>query len=452
MKALGIALTKITSKFGLLSQKACIRLATETGYKLVDTEKQLGRTLNVNEIKSVFEEVLPKKCRPKILSTADEYRQFVGRDTANPPFALGCAFPYAKFKSPIWLNTELFPKSANKNSTIAHELEHALEANHRPASIICKNLLNLRYSIMSKISDVDTFSYEVYNPIRDKIEWNIKGPVIKCMNSNNSLNCLPKIADIAKQCGKTKGEFINELRSIVEEAGLSGKNKGLGTFFALKDLENIMRIETPAYKVGGAIKEYSANFKEGVYSYVTGYAEIYKETKKILRSERKLYFKNLLLGRLKKPNIYLREKDVLQYAQTKEDKAILKEILGELDSPQKYTLIKTLYKAEENPNNIKKLKSFLEATKDLPNGGYKNYLDNINIMGIDSKMLSNPDFIKIINIQKDKKPYIISDYMMKRVTSLPDEQLKKLAQLAELEDKSEFFSFWESLSKYTKNL
>ena len=72
VKALGMALTKLTSRFGVLSKKACVRLATETGYKLVDTTKQIGRPLNIKEIESVFAETLPKKCRPQIITKTED--------------------------------------------------------------------------------------------------------------------------------------------------------------------------------------------------------------------------------------------------------------------------------------------------------------------------------------------------------------------------------------------
>ena len=34
--AFGIAVTNLTSRFGIVSRKAAMRIATETGYKLVD--------------------------------------------------------------------------------------------------------------------------------------------------------------------------------------------------------------------------------------------------------------------------------------------------------------------------------------------------------------------------------------------------------------------------------
>ena len=70
--ALGIALTNLTSKAGILSRKACMRYAEETGKKLVDKSRELGRNLNQTEVEQVFAEHLPKRCIPKILSTQEQ--------------------------------------------------------------------------------------------------------------------------------------------------------------------------------------------------------------------------------------------------------------------------------------------------------------------------------------------------------------------------------------------
>ena len=62
--AFGLAITNLTSKFGVLSRKACIRLATETGEKVLAKKGELGRNLNKEELEQVFSEILPKACRP----------------------------------------------------------------------------------------------------------------------------------------------------------------------------------------------------------------------------------------------------------------------------------------------------------------------------------------------------------------------------------------------------
>ena len=55
---IGLAITALTSKVGILSRKASIRLATETGEKVLARKGELGRNLNVEEIEQVFAEVL----------------------------------------------------------------------------------------------------------------------------------------------------------------------------------------------------------------------------------------------------------------------------------------------------------------------------------------------------------------------------------------------------------
>ena len=51
---LGIAITNLTSKFGVLSRKVSVRLATETGEKALERSRQLGRKLNKEEVEQVF--------------------------------------------------------------------------------------------------------------------------------------------------------------------------------------------------------------------------------------------------------------------------------------------------------------------------------------------------------------------------------------------------------------
>lgn len=64
--AFGIAVTNLTSRFGIVSRKAAMRIATETGYKLVDKSREVGRLLNKEEVEQVFK-TLPKRLRPKTL-------------------------------------------------------------------------------------------------------------------------------------------------------------------------------------------------------------------------------------------------------------------------------------------------------------------------------------------------------------------------------------------------
>ena len=80
---LGLAITNLTSKVGILSRKASIRLATETGEKVLQRKGELGRNLNSEEIEQVFAEVLPKRCRPKIITTEEEVRECLKREGLN---------------------------------------------------------------------------------------------------------------------------------------------------------------------------------------------------------------------------------------------------------------------------------------------------------------------------------------------------------------------------------
>ena len=135
MSAIGFAITKLTSQFGLLSRKASIRLATETGKKLVDKTNQVGRALNKSEIEDVFVETLPKRCRPKILTEKAEVKEQFRKLGMSDEMAeiqmenaAAGAIPNGMGKRSIYL--PLQEMEAEIPSLSAHELEHALESNN----------------------------------------------------------------------------------------------------------------------------------------------------------------------------------------------------------------------------------------------------------------------------------------------------------------------------------
>ena len=155
--AFGLAITNLTSKFGILSRKACIRIATETGKKVADKSKEVGRMVNKEEIEQIFAQTVPKRCRPKLLTTNEEAID-VFRRTGHTeeeingymhlPFA-AAVLENGTRRYPMWipferLKTEIPELQMFMSSTVGHELEHALEKNNRIVDIFRRKLSGIK--------------------------------------------------------------------------------------------------------------------------------------------------------------------------------------------------------------------------------------------------------------------------------------------------------------------
>ena len=116
---IGVAITELTSRVGLLSRKASMRLAKETGIKLVDKTREVGRALNKGEIEEVFAQNLPKRCKPTLVTTPEEGVPFMvntgyTREEALKQLGqpgLGAAnIPNGTAKRPIYVPMDLYPE------------------------------------------------------------------------------------------------------------------------------------------------------------------------------------------------------------------------------------------------------------------------------------------------------------------------------------------------------
>lgn len=274
MTAIGKLVTCVTTKFGLCSRKAAMRIATETGEKLVDESTRLGRSLNLQEIESVFNQCIPKKIRPKILTSKEEFakealKRGVLQETAeqiyNNPYMVGAATTIGRKKAAIFLNfdnniinqaseiTGIAP-TVFQNSMIAHELEHALEYNGRFKKILERKILN---------------------PLKLALKKDKKA-FMKQINEDN----LKFQSTLQTRAGETyfnnPKSFGDTIKSLVQELANGSKEK-------IRLYKRIIDVETPAYIAGNnvekyALKEQNSPILQGII------ADIYKKTGEILKN------------------------------------------------------------------------------------------------------------------------------------------------------------------------
>ena len=228
MQGLGKLVTNCFSKFGLCSRKAAIRLATETGQVLVDKSAKLGRDLTTSEVESIFKQTLPKRLRPKIITSAEQgAREWSNRTKMTIQEseglidnAAGCVFMAGRKKSPMLINPKEIPffnpSTVDKCALYAHELEHALEYNCRPLWIIKRKFLE-----PLKLLTKDKAKYH-----RD----------INNLGLNFQLS-LPQ-------------NNSNNYEQIIKELTHGNKTK-------IKTLKQFMDIEIPAYTTGNNVEKYA---------------------------------------------------------------------------------------------------------------------------------------------------------------------------------------------------
>ena len=444
---LGIAITNLTSKVGILSRRASIRLATETGKKLVDKSREVGRILQPEEIQEVFTQTLPKKCRPKIIST-EEVQPYLERhgldekqkkELMESTKMMGAAtVSNLTKKSVIWLPYEklsALPIGIEPivNSAVAHELEHALEANHRFTRIIQRKFKKIQLDI-GKFFDKN---YVEKEKLREcgvhEFENQLQLEFLGCItpgSGNLAMKCEPGLEEVGQflNIGGQKG-MEHKIRAKMRNIYASAENQGSETDKRLRILRLWMDKEEPAYKVTGDVDRYGFNMKEGEVSINTGIANGYKAAKKIALKERLLYWKNKLFCKMKKPNVYMSDKDLMRYASTKEEKNMMNELIQNMDSKQKGKLIKFLYANEGKPNTIENIKKFLDETKVNGESLYINDLEKLE--GISTDVLANPDFQKIARLtygENAGNPVYIYD--LKSISQAKPARIAEFAKIA----------------------
>lgn len=454
----GIAITNLTSKVGILSRKASIRLATETGEKVLQRKGELGRNLNSEEIEQVFAEVLPKRCRPKIITTEEEVRECLKREGLNDKQIneqlQGCKNNYMAAatvfngtnKYPIfmpeegqsWIPDVLKPYlELMAPANIAHETEHALEKNCRFIDTIKRKTSNIK-KFFGKLFDknyienlnnreisVHHFEGQMQKSLHPIKEVNPKTGITK-------LSCEPTVESMSEKIGGIG--LVENLRQIMRKNYASGVNQGSEQNKRFNLMSYWMDMEHPAYKVTGKIEEKILGLKNGEHSLYTGVSKAYEVAKQVAKQERRTYWINKLMSRLKKPNIYLADKDILRHASNKEEKEILTQMISCMEKEEKEALIRFLSSTEGQKNQIKSLYQFLEATKVDGKPLYTNfeYLE-----GISPEILNNPDFIKIAKLSNASfNGTSVYKWALKDIAKCTPEQIKEFAKIADTKEVS----------------
>jgi len=455
---LGIAITNLTSKAGILSRKASIRLATEVGEKVLQRKGELGRNLNAEEIEQVFAEVLPKKCRPKIITTEAEVRECLKRDGLNEEQInaqiSGCKKNYMAAaivfngirKYPIYMPTEgeaWIPSAlkpyldAMAPATVAHETEHALEKNCRIFDIFKRQTSGIKKffgklfdkNYMENLSNREVAIHNFEGEMQKKLQ-----PIADVDAAKSGIvkmNCEPTVESISEQLGG-EGKLVENLRQIMRENYASGLNKGSEQNKRFKLMSYWMDMERPAYEVTGKMEEKIYGLKEGENGINTGIAKGYEAARKIAKQERRTYWINKILGRLKKPNVYVTDKDILRHATSKEEKEILTKMIANMEEEQKISLIRFLSANQGQKSPIKSLHQFLEATKIDGKPLYTNleYLE-----GISPEILTNPDFIKIAKLSDASFSGTAAyKWALKDIAQCTPEQIREFAKIADTKE------------------
>ena len=416
LSSLGITITKLTSKFGILSRKACVRIATEAGTKAVDKSKELGRMLNKKEIEQIFVETVPKKCRPKLLTsnqeaidvfrrtghTEDEIKEFM-----SLPFG-AAVLENGKRKWPIWIPFEKFrtelPKQMEMlmSSTIGHELEHALEKNNRVIEILRRKTTGIKETVC-KFFDKNYKHRVCEREIEiHKFETEIQMVLLDCFDRKlGKFVCEPKIESIDKYLKEKNGiGLIERLRKFLHKNYANPQNSGSEQLRRFNKINFWLDMEKPAYQVTGTVDRYYFGIPNGETFITESISKGYEAAIDIVKKDRISYLKNLLFGKLKKPNIFATDNDILKYARTTNEKQVLEQLISGLNKDQKRKLIKVLYSYEGQPEAIKTIKTFLNKTTIK---GNNIYLDKLELFeGINSQLLTNPNFIKIAKLANSK--------------------------------------------------
>ena len=173
------------------------------------------------------------------------------------------------------------------------------------------------------------------------------------------MNCEPTVESISEKIsGSGQGDLTDIVRTIMRKNCASAVNQGSENNQRLKLLRYWTDMERPAYEITGKMERKIYNLKDGEYGINAGIAKGYETAIKVAKQERRQYWINKLLGRLKKPNIYATDKDSFRYASTGDEKTILTQMIQGMDKETKSDLIRILYSNQEQKNLIQNYLNF----------------------------------------------------------------------------------------------
>lgn len=438
MSSFGKFVTSVTSKFGVISRKAAVRLATETGMAIVDEGARLGRKLTVDEMHSVMKATLPKRCCPNLLHTREEVAQQLAnagfgdiqkaRQAANNPNLMGGCVGNGSKKTTIFVQTHPLLPAQYEYSKFAHELEHALETNNRLKGIWMRKTAPLRMLFLK--FRMGTKNFQELQQLGQASSSRFQVELQKAHNTvlgqgNPVLSGFPSSESLMQLNGKTEGRYFAGIRNVLNQFA-NGKVKGSENNRLLSHLRKVMDSEIPAYTVDGKVLEYAQCLKAGQYSVSTGTAVLYRDAQKVIRQEQKLYWFNKFFGKLRKPTIFHTQKDLINLARNKEERKILESIAKNMSTDNQKMLFTTL---KSKPNSLANIKVFRDAT--MVNGKSL-YDDSLNaIMDLDPKLLDNPDFVKLMRLQAPTFGYPAYGDSLQELAKTSPEKLKQFASIAD---------------------
>ncbi len=438
MSSFGKLITTATSRFGILSRKAAIRLATETGKALVDEGVRLGRKLTVDEMASVMTTKLPKRCRPKLLHTREEIAQQLAnagygdiqkaRQAANNPNMMGGCVGNGSKKTTIFVQSHPAIPAQYEYSKFAHELEHALETNNRLNGIWMRKTTPLRKLFLKFRMGTKNFQelQELGQTSSVKFQVELQSTYKTLLGQGNPvLSGTPTSDNLMQLNGKTKERYFAGIRQILNHYA-NGKVKGSQNNKLLSFLNKVIDREIPAYTVDGKVLEYAQGLKTGQYSVSTGTAVLYKDAQKVIQQERKLYWFNKIFRKLRKPTVFQTEKDLINLAQNKEERKIIESIAKNMNTDKQKMLFATL---KSNPKSLKNIQLFRKASMVNDKSLYDDSLSAI--MDLNPKLLENPDFVKLFKIQSPTFGYPVYSDSLHALANTSPNKLKQFASIAD---------------------
>ena len=419
---------------GLASRKQCIKMATNTGKELVDLMQSTGRNLTKADIDSVFERTLPKGFAPKIITEREElipyfvktgHTQETAKMQAFHPNMGAGTIPNGAGKRVVYLPLiqEGEKPLGREIALYAHELEHALEANHRIGKILSRKFNAPLIKILKKLKSgyLELINGIGLNSIKFECELQMANntgmgysPIV--------LNCADSIDELIRLNGKTRENQTEMVQNIIKK--YADKNsKCSENSSILKLLRKRMELEIPAYTVEGEVQKYALNLQDGQIAAATGTARVYEDARKILKTERKTYIKNLLRGKLSKPTIYQTDKDLFNLFDNPADKELVKKYITGLNYQHKQNVFNVLSK---NPDRLNTYIDFIKAVKQA--GSRFSYRAHLGCLGnMSDDAMRNPDIIKIAGIGKDAPEYA---YCLESIAKAKPERIAEFAQIA----------------------
>ncbi len=408
MSAFGIAITKITSRFGLLSRKASVRLAKETGIRLVDKANQVGRALQKSEIEEVFAEILPKRCRPKVCTDVNELPIMkILKDKRLKRFGVpesladdiagsteGIASLGSLYIRPNICNEEI-------NSVIAHELQHVLD-NKRPTEKLKKLLLPV--SLLEALTNIKKFKKLAV--LSFDMQYALKGGIVNC---EEVINACPNKAGIAKYASTNLEGLREEIRQVIR--GKIDPTSKLTTKASYNTAIATLNKEIPAYSVGGEVEHYAKGLSPNQTTGQTSTSIIYEEASQILQEEKALFKRNKRLGILELPFEYGYDRNFSRLIKDNSDREFVQKIFENIDGElSKGVYYKALI---GNIDNIKAVQEFMKKA----NMSYADMRRYSTIWQCNPEILSDPRIIKNIKnmISMDRKNLTDTFYRLSRV-------------------------------------